>query len=398
MKRTNVKYKRIPKKGKVLIRKKILGAVFVIVFVISLTACGSDVNEKPEVNNVVDSENGISNSEGQAEITEENIQEKKYSGLTEEDLKKYQFVMEEEGTWNEWGETENWDYLVYDDQGNIIQGVVYESNFEFGSTNDHWYNWEYDNDGKLIKQEMYYSWNEEPCIVTEYEHDETGNVVIGIEHSYSEWSDEEIEKCVFEYDGSGNLVKKIKKYEHDNTYKTYGIYEYQYDANGNKVKMTYYFYEDLQNCKEYIYDNNGILVEEKLYTYVGDKEYCDEYKYEYDDKGNLIRRRANNRDLSWAYEYDAQDTLVRKIGYYIGSDLAYTWEEYKYNEQGNLAKCVEYHSKVNVKDGNCWREYKYDEQGRRIKEDFYRRDGEWLYDRNEYEYDAIGRLVKVVNE
>lgn len=175
--------------------------------------------------------------------------------------------------------------------------------------------------------------------VTTYEYDKYGNETSGYRISYLDDKEEE-ESYTFErsYDEAGNII--VEKGYHDGVFNYH--YGYEYDENGNKVK-------------EISYKKDGMI--------------SSYYIYKYDDKNNLIEYivyKGNGTLVSTIrYTYDGNGNKKVKEHRTTGEALGgagYSWENYEYDENGNLIHILEHNS-----ERSCVDEYQYDEAGNVIR-------------------------------
>ena len=117
-------------------------------------------------------------------------------------------------------------------------------------------------------------------------------------------------------------------------------------------------------------------------------------KYEYDEKGNVIRTESHYSSgknkynyKEYTLEYDQNDRLIKKTS--KGKNGSSGWVEYEYDKSGNLIKETEYELNYSIRS---MRKYEYDKSGNMIKESFYT--GETLDYSYKYEYDKSNRLIK----
>ena len=163
-------------------------------------------------------------------------------------------------------------------------------------------------------------------------------------------------------------------------------------------------------CIEYEYNVTGKMVREKDYDFAGVSDGSRDIGYEYDDKGNLIKKiyyNAYNADgsinydaynsdkniMGWEeFEYDSDGNEIKATSCaYDGS--IFDWMEYGYDNVGNMTKEVWYNENGDIID---WDEYEYDDVGNKIKEISYNEDGS-ISDWQELEYDSAGNKIKIIS-
>ncbi len=164
------------------------------------------------------------------------------------------------------GETVSSDYYtnenVYDDKGNIIKND-YSDSYGFQSTTEY----VYDDNNYLIKS---------ICgTVTEYKYvfDDNGNVIekTVIDSESSSYT------VKYTYDDLGNVLTEV--YEDGTTFK------YAYDEAGRKIRE-----EGPYANTDYIYDENGILIQHESEHIDDDSKSSIYYSYEYDEYGNITKK------------------------------------------------------------------------------------------------------------
>ncbi len=161
--------------------------------------------------------------------------------------------------------------------------------------NDSWYEYTYDEDGKLLK-ETYFAFGTK-----------------GYEEVYS-------------YDERGNLLSKVTL---DDDFP--GSEEYEYNENNVCVSRKTYSRENLTS--EVTYNDHGetlTLITYDFYDNIGEK--TNELRYEYDEEGREIRCWFNNSLDSGVNEYTYDENGNRKFthGYdFDGNLISYAVHEYE---------------------------------------------------------------------
>ena len=186
-------------------------------------------------------------------------------------------------------------------------------------------------------------------------------------------------KIWYKYDAHDNLIKRINifswggkdvldEYVYDENgrliehkgdqYSQPERETYEYDGDGNIVRTVVYYNPSYYDISEFNYDDNGRLIS-KVVRECDNRPECyryniDNYDYTYDSDGNLIKVSQIDEGLrSTNYVYDEASRLI---------------SEYYTNAEGEVTSSYE---------------YKYDEKGRLIADNKY-----------EYTYDVLGNLVK----
>ena len=179
------------------------------------------------------------------------------------------------------------------------------------------------------------------------------------------------------YTPDGTTISGIREYRYDE--KENLISEIIYDANNNVIEKTEYFYlnnGNVRSCR-YLYnqlqgankievekDRNGNVLEQKQYSQDGKMLSDLEYRYEYDESGNVVRfvgysedseneyintygiigkiLETNSTDGSFrvVYTYDMNYNLIQKISFMGGYVAVENY--YVYSEDGLLIeeKCI----------------------------------------------------------
>lgn len=86
--------------------------------------------------------------------------------------------------------------------------------------------------------------------------------------------------------------------------------------------------------KKFIYNEQGLLVEEGYYSLESDSGYSTEYMYEYDENGNRIKKSHHSGASPILYTYDGQNRLIKEEN----TQYHRTIKEYFYDSEGKLEK------------------------------------------------------------
>jgi len=208
----------------------------------------------------------------------------------------------------------------------------------------------------------------------EYEYDDNGAIV---KHTGEGFRTE------FEYDVDNNIVNA-------NCYNDGQLYEkIEYNENAKQLKSVIYTREGAEyQIWEYKYDDDEKLLEvTKTDPYDSHYMGCD--KYEYDEKGNLLKSATYNENgkiTDWAeFDSDGNFTYNATITESHNYKGEITWIEEIFDVTlSRVAKRTVYDDVGNVLD---WTEYTYNENGNLVKETSYEAEGEitsWT------EYDESG--------
>ncbi|ONI40459.1 hypothetical protein AN639_12030 [Candidatus Epulonipiscium fishelsonii] len=98
-------------------------------------------------------------------------------------------------------------------------------------------------------------------------------------------------------------------------------YEYEYDKNGNLIRENYYKNGEIFSYETYEYDEKNNRIKENLYCSKGNLKAC--YIYEYNINGKLLKdSRYVNGKLSdyMVYEYNVNGDLLDCKIYFIKDD------------------------------------------------------------------------------
>jgi hypothetical protein len=182
-----------------------------------------------------------------------------------------------ENVYNSDGKINNTKKIIYDDNGNITEESIYNSSGILESK----YSYKYGAKGDMTEQNIYNSEGNKSGTEL-YSYDDNGNKTE--ENIYNSTGDlTDSHKFVSDKDENGNLViKDIFKTE-DGEYTEWQ----KFDAAGNKIEEGSGRTEGKNNTvTTFKYDGNGNAVEE----YCNDPEQYIKYQYEYDSRGNWIKK------------------------------------------------------------------------------------------------------------
>jgi hypothetical protein len=185
---------------------------------------------------------------------------------------------------------------IYDKNGNVNEVVkynayeaLYKDSYGYDSKNNRISEARFDQNGNLSYQN-----------VTKYK-DSLISEMIGLDKDSKQLS---IEKR--EYDQKGNLVYKSFQ---DFVSEEHNRESSKYDASGNLIQWNYYIGELLSQSINYKYDEHKNLTQMERLDERGLVQENKKYIYEYDEKGNWIKKTILNND-SPSY------IIERKIAYY----------------------------------------------------------------------------------
>ena len=177
---------------------------------------------------------------------------------------------------------------------------------------DHWYEYEYDDEGKKIK-------------AIEYDAD-------GIEGSWNEYEYDDIGKILKRkiFDNDGNIVLRE---------------EWEYDENGREIKVTLFNYDFLSYWTLYEYNHKGEKIKSTFFDREGNiLETCE---FEYNRKGKKIKSVRFDNDgskTSWCeHSYDKKGNILKEDMFDASGKLKFVNEyDNSYDENGNLLKVKKY--------------------------------------------------------
>ena len=359
-------------RGEQKIKKKKVALICMIMSLVLFTGCGgksnenvadqigsevgSDLQVNEEGTEVDETEENLPRVEGEVFVTKETIQST-YSDL----LKGYTYEYDESNRlikkeyWiGEEGCSERYEY-TYDDNGNIVCETYVVDASSQNPTEVYTYTWEYDEAGNLVTYKMVYNNDNSFNTITEYKYDERGNLLDEYCRVYPEEENGFLGRITYEYDANNRVIKKMESYSEGEIYQWE---TYEYDAAGNQVRT--------------------------LIGYNTQSEASIEQKFEYDDRGNLIKHTNIQRgELAWyiVYEYDEEGRVLKKLEYNEKDELGKSYL-YEYDKWGNEIQYEEaWQGEVQIRKNR-----EYDENGIMIRMSNYRMDTceviEWI----EYEY------------
>lgn len=178
------------------------------------------------------------------------------------------------------------------------------------------------------------------------------------------------------------------------SYRGYVLMKFNKDGNMDHSIIKNKFFPNFSKVitEKYIYkySENGALFE-KMYS---KKDVFDiNYKYIYDEQGNLIKETSFYKDNSPGqydyYKYDAKGNQIEMSSYYEDDKLIYRIT-YEYDTKGNV---IRENSFSPYNELNSYSEYKYDDKGNKIEKNYFSKDG-ILDEMTSYKYDKQGNLTE----
>lgn len=189
---------------------------------------------------------------------------------------------------------------------------------------------------------------------------------------------ETYETKTYEYDAAGNILTESRS-DRDGIYKI--VYEYDYDPSGISISTSIKIYSNDRLLNSSYYNEKGYCIKEI------DSHGTDEYNYEFDSEGRLIKKKFDRG--STEYTYDENGRLQEEYDDFYGRKTAYR------HEYGNGYENVYLKNDYTVEE-KLRQIIEFDVNGNIIKETIdvgagseYAEGKEFA----EYEYDSMNRLV-----
>jgi YD repeat-containing protein len=167
---------------------------------------------------------------------------------------------------------------TYDNSGNRVQSKVFNTK---DYTNQESF-YLYDVKGNMIENKMLTIKRDTPVTKKIYKYDDKNNLKEMDLYSKNKY----MNKWLFKYDEKGNELEE-SKFDSSNAFVEKWIFEY--NAFGNKNEMALYT-DSLIERFVYSYNEHGDVTEEILYGRFNMVYHDNLYKYQYDDKGNWVRK------------------------------------------------------------------------------------------------------------
>jgi YD repeat-containing protein len=200
----------------------------------------------------------------------------------------------------------------------------------------------------------------------------------------------DIRQSYHEFDEAGNLILELA-YTHDG--EIVDKIEYRYDEAGRLVEsLIYGEYDDVMERRVAERDNDGRTTREMIHYLDGS---ADIHEYSYDEKGNLISMKATDDEdeLEFSEKYFYEGDKVVKVERCDGDDKVTFRQEDEYIDGVLRSRKI-----WSSEDGDPYTlVHQYTGTGRREQELRYN-SRDQLIERNIYEEDENGRVVKIVEE
>lgn len=228
-------------------------------------------------------------------------------------------------------------------EGDQIVYVLARSNHYVDGRLQYWMEYQYNNDGKLLKEIRHWS---------------DGTVKLDTEYIY---------------DGQGFLTQKISYDVSGGPSNPSTIMfreEYQYDNQGNRIRETNYYYQSgsitFIEVKGFQYDAQGNMIWYAFYNDDGSVNAPTVHEYQYDDQGHKLREILAGGINTSVYLYDNQSRLTNYISYSRDGSVYY---EAQYDSHENIIRSIYYNE-----DGSVFNDtsivYQYDERGNIVRETY----------------------------
>ena len=198
------------------------------------------------------------------------------------------------------------DQQYFDADGNMVLDCLYNENGELIHSDYFIYE-----DGKLVREELWDYTTDQYGSYKEYTYNSYG--IERIDTGYLYLNNSEVEKYYeYEYDDQGKLLK-VTRYS-TNSDKIFWYCDYIYNDDGTYIEQVTEFDTLSQKMKQSnaycLYSADGTILEEKT-GYLNEK-----YVYIYDDNGILISMEdysGSKLDSTSTYEYDSEGRLIKEV-------------------------------------------------------------------------------------
>lgn len=189
--------------------------------------------------------------------------------------------------------------------------------------------YEYDEEGREIREYLYYGPGDTPVTIMDSEYNEKGQMI----RCYD--ARECFEEYKYEYDANGKLIKVVSIQD--------GIENkticYEYDSNGLCIKEISSDDDGVvDRIIEKTYDTCGNIIRESMLFENGDIKNSN-FLYQYDEENRILKEVSSSENTSYfyQYQYDGDGTLMKKIE--ISSDgNRGNLRTYFYDDNGNITK------------------------------------------------------------
>ena len=228
--------------------------------------------------------------------------------------------------------------------------------------------YEYDQQGRLIKETTKYGKEKEPRIIREYS-----------------------------YDQQGRLIKKTSLFEtsrdRDGSKITHtGELELEYQGDSKNPSLESYSKDgSVMNMAENEYDDQGKITKKKTTSFYFGEVVESEERYTYDNQGRIseTQRKSSDQSENYFYRnvYGKNGKLLREERGFAGSDRPFGVIEYKYENDGKTVTQTNFYGTEEKE--LVWRSReKFDDRGRAVElmHISFRNGEESRKDKSTYEY------------
>jgi hypothetical protein len=229
-------------------------------------------------------------------------------------------------------------YYLFNEYGNISESIIYSSNdgspiVKFSD--------KYDEFGNKIETNQFY-FQDNRNSKTTYKYNDKGNKIEEI-HYNSNGSP--YTKTIKKYNDKGN---EIESYDYKSDGSLESKWTRKYDDTGKLIEMNYFKIginnrDVLVDIYTYMYDNNGIKLEDKRNHLMEQSCWIDTYKY--DDKGRMIEQTTHRNGSFFSdliYIYDDTGKIIEGIEHNPMYQNKYAKFTLKYDESGQQTGLNQY--------------------------------------------------------
>ncbi|MBO4627663.1 MAG: hypothetical protein J5645_06785, partial [Lachnospiraceae bacterium] len=282
----------------------------------------------------------------------------------------------------------------YDSSGNVIWRDVYTQDGDLKE----WYDYEYDSEGRKIKETIHSSENE----WVENEYDSAGRKI-----KYSEHRNGQVIELLSTYEQLDETGRTIK----ETNYNAKGLcmtwFIRTYDTEGRLLASEGHVGEAVRGMEGYVVDALTEIIEKEYdefgecikstYQYPNQEPYGETKVYERNERGNITRiitnpfpeKPGSNLATIEEFSYDSYGNVIEDKIYGVARDDA--------NMTLIDGPIVEYNLNGKICDTKVldWDIYEYDEFGRRVKHEILRYDG---IVKRRYDYEYVNDLMLLPNQ
>lgn len=197
-----------------------------------------------------------------------------------------------------------------------------------------------------------------------------------------------VSKSVYIFNENG-MITEDRQYNSEGKLSWKSVFKYDYEGHLIE-RATYYDSLDFRNRVVYKYDNRDNLIEESKLNSKGEIEYRVNYKY--NRKGHNTEKlifRPAEKYWNISVEYDENKNIIKSSSYKI-SEAQVTRYFYKHDPERNRVEEVYYRP-----DGSRGSTYIdiFDDKGNKIESEVYGSDDSLIY-KSEFRYDERGNVLE----